>query len=496
MASSRRVSGTDTMASRAGGSLTRGLVVTFGVILALFGFALVVVLQAMTRMEAAELEDARLDHAKHSGHHTEGLLREQYIHQAHTIIEWNRTHLDHYRDIARAAASAADALVVLARRPEDRARAQEIGRLVRKTDTDFITITVPAIDRNDHAEVLALHAEMEKSVVAAARAVRALNASFESQSDAARMLATHERSRVRTTAIGCFGAALLLAAIFGVVTTKRLSVRLTALREGARSFGDGELDARIAVDGQDELAEIGRAMNDMASRLATHQTALVRARRLASIGRFSAGVAHEINGPIGIILGYVNVIREHGVDGESLDAIEGEARNCQRIVQTLLDTSRPDTPRSDVVDLGQLARDAIERLRTTGRLEDRTVRLDASGKTLAFADESQLRQVVLNLLTNAVEATDHGGRIDVEVARRKGRCLLAVIDDGEGIQPSVREHLFEPFCTSKVSGVGLGLAISRAIVEAHRGELTLSANETRGTRAEVSLEELAEEAAA
>lgn len=461
---------------------------TFGAILVLFGVALGVVLQTMSRMEVAEQEDARLDRAKHASHHVSALLREQYIHQAHTIIDGDRSHFGHYQDVARVTAKAANELVSAAIRPEDRALAVQIEALVRQNDEDFLRTTLPAIDRGDGDAVHALHGDMEKVVVTAARAASALSRSFERQSDEARTLATRERSRVRWTAMACFGAALLVAAVFAFATTRYIGNRVQALREGARRFGEGHLERHIDVSGDDELADVGRAMNDMAERLIARQAELVRAQKLASIGRLCAGVAHEINGPVGIILGYTSVIRKQGLDDEALSAIEDEARHCQRIVQGLLDTSRPDAGDMRAVDLAHLATDAVDRLRAAGKLAVRSVDVRAPVAVIAIGDESRLRQVLLNLLSNAVEATSAEGHITIEVTERDGRAIVAVVDDGRGMPPGALEHLFEPFYTTKDHGTGLGLAISRAIVEAHRGELKLEPARQHGTRAEMRLE--------
>src|SRR5262249_48123627 len=113
--------------------------------------------------------------------------------------------------------------------------------------------------------------------------------------------------------------------------------RLGALREGVRRLGDGDLSRRIGVPGNDELAELARGFDEMAARLDKHQKELVQSQKLASLGRVCAGVAHEINGPLGVILGYAKVIRKEGADDEALAAIEDEAKQCQRIVQALLD---------------------------------------------------------------------------------------------------------------------------------------------------------------
>lgn len=474
------------------GTRTR-LVATFAVILLLFGLSLAFVLVAMARMEHAEQENAALDHAKHSGHRVAALVREQYIHQAHTIIAWNRSHLEHYREVANVTALAADALSALTRSDAERAMAEEIARRVRQSDRDFMVMTLAAVDHDDDAEVLRLHDETERVVVDVTRRVAELNERFEARSDDARALATRERSRVRWLAVACFGAALALAAAIGSLTTKAISARVAALRDGARSLGDGDLDARIALGEGDELAEIANAMNEMAARLASHQAELLRSLKLASIGRLCAGVAHEINGPLGIILGYARVMRKEGPDEEALSAIEDEARQCQRIVQALLDMSRHEPPIAAAVDVAQLVGEGIERLRTAGMLEGRCVTVLATPSVIACGDEAKLRQVVLNVLTNAVEATSPEGNIEIRVTEEGGHARLTIADDGYGLTPTAREHLFEPFYTTKARGTGLGLAISRAIVEAHRGSLEVKSNEEGGTRVEIALEASARE---
>lgn len=465
---------------------------TFGAVLGLFAVALLVVLPAMSRLDEADRDVARVDRAKTMGHRVAALVREQYIHQAHTIIEWNRSHVAHYADVAATTRRASHDLAAHAKSPDETALATEIAALVRKNDEDFVAVTLPAIDRDERDEVTRLHAETELVVGRVATLAAALNGRFEARSEDARARADKERKRVRASLLGCFGAATLLAAVASVFTTRRIASRVSVLREGARRLGDGDLSRRVALDGHDELADLARSFDEMARRLEAHQRDLVQSQKLASIGRLCSGVAHEINGPLGIILGYAQVIRTQGVDEEALGAIEEEAKECQRIVQALLDTSRQSTPSFEPVDLGQLADDAVERLRTTGKLAGRAIVVRPSSAVVALGDEGKLRQVVLNLLTNAVEATADGGTIHVEVAERGGLAILAVVDDGPGMTSSTKAHVFEPFFTTKEKGTGLGLAVSRAIVEAHRGEIVLESTGTTGTRAEVRLRKAAE----
>ncbi len=476
-------------------TIGRRLAMSFAAILALFAIALLIVLHAVSEMAEAEREVAELDRAKHAGHRVAALVREQYIHQAHTIIEGNRSHVGHYLEIAELTAKASEELSGFARSSEEHRFAREITVLVRKNHDDFVALTLPAIDRGQRDEVIGLHGKTELVVETVAKLVKELNGHFEAGSDSARRRAEGQRARVRFTLLACFGAAALLAAALGVWTTRSISRRVAVLREGARRLGEGDLSARLHLSGNDELAELARTFDDMASRLDKHQEALVQSQKLASLGRLCAGVAHEINGPLGIILGYATVIRRQGADDEALRAIEDEAKQCQRVVEALLDMSRHDIPRLAPVDLAQLARDGIDRLRATGALAAREVAVRApKANVLALGDESKLRQVILNLMRNAIEASPDGGTIEVEVQRRGKRAVLSIADRGPGFSDGARAHVFEPFFTTKPQGTGLGLAIARAIVEAHRGQLRVETRHGGGARVEVDLHEATQDA--
>jgi len=460
----------------------------FSTILALFAIALLVILPAMTELDRADRAVAEVDRAKHAGHDVAALVREQYIHQAHTIIEGNLSHIDHYKDIAKKTHDASVALGAFAASPQEARLGEQIVALVSMNHEDFLAVTLPAIERGDQDEVLRLHTETEKTVGRVAALVKELNGRLEARSEADRAAAERARRRVRLTLYACFSAATLVAGLIAIAMTRSIARRVGVLRSGVRRVGDGDLSHRIELGGSDELVELARGLDEMTRRLERHQQELVQSQKLASIGRLCAGVAHEINGPLGIILGYAKVIRRDGPDEEALRTIEDEVRQCQRIVQALLDTSRQETPRFEPVDLAQLARDAVDRLQTTGGLAGRSVvwRTPRTG-VVAVGDEEKLRQVVLNLLTNAVEASPPGGVIAIEVGVDRNVAALSIVDDGPGLSPSANENLFEPFFTTKDRGTGLGLAISRAIVEAHRGKIIVEAAPGGGTRAEMRL---------
>jgi signal transduction histidine kinase len=246
----------------------------------------------------------------------------------------------------------------------------------------------------------------------------------------------------------------------------------------------------VLLGGHDEFSELAQAINDMAASLARNQEQLLRSQKLASVGQVAAGVAHEINNPLGVILGYVKLMRRKPgtADDEGLRVIEDEAVQCQRVVQGLLDLARTPTLVPEPVDLGALTLECVERLLASDRSGG--VGIDTAKVqrgVMATGDEMRLKQVVTNLLLNAVEASSSGQSIVIEVRREGARALLAVHDMGQGMSEETRRHVFEPFFTTKTGGTGLGLAVAHAVVDAHHGEIRLEPAEGGGTRAVVLL---------
>jgi signal transduction histidine kinase len=217
----------------------------------------------------------------------------------------------------------------------------------------------------------------------------------------------------------------------------------------------------------------------MAEDLGRHQAELLEANRLASIGQVASGVAHEINNPLGVIVGYVKLLRREPAFAErdELRIIDDEAHQCQTIVAGLLDLARPVRLHRDDVELGQLAREAAARLDETGRAEGVTIRFRDGDPVRISADEGRLRQIVLNLVGNALEAARDAGATAPEVElsweTRDGRAALHIDDRGPGVNREVRARLFEPFFTTRARGHGLGLAIARTLARAHGGDVEL-----------------------
>jgi signal transduction histidine kinase len=274
----------------------------------------------------------------------------------------------------------------------------------------------------------------------------------------------------------------LLAVLVGAYVVRSVAVPVARLHAGAARLAEGDLDTRIEVDAQDEFGALARQFNAMTASLKDHQERLVKHEKLAGIGRLAAGVAHEINNPLAVILGYTRLLRRTAEGGvaEDLQVIEDETLRAKQIVDGLLDLSRPLHGEPEAVDLRALADDVVARVAGTKLLEG--VRVEVDGQGLARGHPAKLRQVVLNLVKNAAEAAGTGGRVAVRVDADGEVARLAVEDSGPGLAPEARARLFEPFFTTKDAGTGLGLAVSQGIVRAHGGDLLLEERPGGGAR--------------
>ena len=466
----------------------RRILAAFAAVLVLFGIALAVELVTLRKIADAESDVARLDHAKHAGHMAAAQVREQYIHQAHTLIEFGPGHLDHYAKVVAATKESIEHLQSVAETDSDKRLAKQIADLAEQNDKDFRTTVVPAIARGDRNEVARLGDDLEAIVDRVVGINARLNSDLEARSVAARRHAEALRDRSVIWTIMCFALAIGFAAAVGWWLTRTIVRRVESLRRGARRIGAGDLDARIELTGHDEFAELASSFNQMAASLAHKQAALVRSQKLASIGQVAAGVAHELNNPLAVILGYTKLLRaEPGANADELRIIDDEARLCRRIVQELLDLARPHRLEIGSVDLAILAREAVERLEGAGALRDRSVRVVADHPVLVSADAGKLRQVIANVVVNAAEATEATGTITIDATTTADQATLTIADNGPGIAPEIRDQMFDPFVTTKPHGTGLGLAIAHAIVDAHGGRIAISSSPESGTLVSLQL---------
>ncbi len=294
------------------------------------------------------------------------------------------------------------------------------------------------------------------------------------------------------------------------------------LTEGTRHVAQGDLDYSLAVTSQDELGSLAASFNGMTEQLRIAQEEnrqwtrtlearvrektielerayrrLVQSERMASLGKLSAVVAHEINNPLAGILTYSKLLTRMTTNGladgarqeearKYLQIIEGESRRCGTIVKNLLTFARQAPLNPQHNDLNAVVERCL--LLVGHQMDLQSIDLDkelSPALPPIYCDAGQVQQALLALLMNAVEAMPHGGRLTVRTSfdaeRRVGR--IEVRDEGPGIPEDVLPRIFEPFFTTKEEGkgVGLGLAVAFGIIQQHGGNIEVASAPQKGT---------------
>jgi two-component system NtrC family sensor kinase len=231
-----------------------------------------------------------------------------------------------------------------------------------------------------------------------------------------------------------------------------------------------------------------------AAEIERQRDALHQSEKLSALGSLLAGVAHELNNPLSIVIGHAVMLRDEAEEAKPSELatraqkIQNAAERCARIVRTFLAMARQRSTERRAIALGSVVRGALELLgyglRTSGIEVEATIADDLPD---VWADEDQLHQVVLNLLVNAQQALEVAPRprrlaVTLAADGPRARAVLRVADNGPGVPEDIRSRIFDPFFTTKPTGTGtgIGLAVSRGIVEAHGGSLRLDPAPARG----------------
>jgi len=305
---------------------------------------------------------------------------------------------------------------------------------------------------------------------------------------------TGYRTLIITTWASAMAAAVLLAAL-GILTYRWVFRPLRLLGYGSRRVAAGDFAFRLALDTRDEMAELADAFNDMTERFQEIRDDLdgqvqlrtrevIRNEQLASVGFLAAGVAHEINNPLASIAMCAESLEsrldsttptaaDRQVTKRYLELIQNEAFRCKGITEKLLDFSRLGEVRRQATAIMALVGDVAEMLRHVGRFAGRAIEVESSSDVLVMVNPQEIKQVVLNVLVNALDSIEESGNVRVGLRRSGREAVLTFTDDGCGMSEEVLEHLFEPFFTRRKAGqgTGLGLSIVHRIVADHGGRI-------------------------
>jgi signal transduction histidine kinase len=306
--------------------------------------------------------------------------------------------------------------------------------------------------------------------------------------------------------------AILLSLLIVELTHRAILRPVERLVKGTSALAEGDLSQRIPVTGPSEFRRLANAFNRMAAALDVRQKQLVEAEKMAGVGRLAAGVAHEINNPLSVILGYcrmlLGVMDDEADEREQIQTIEAEARICKQIVDGLLDMSRPsDAPFGEIVNPAAAIGDVLTLVKNLKLTQNVALEVDVPDDPLGLTiSRSRFRQLTLNIVRNALEVLqdlpDAQLRVSGRVVPRgemraesiahveepyKAFLVITFEDNGPGIPPDHVKSLFEPFFTTKATGTGLGLAITYNIARAHGGFIDVESTPFEGTTFRVGL---------
>lgn len=289
---------------------------------------------------------------------------------------------------------------------------------------------------------------------------------------------------------------------------------LRRLHQGAARVAQGDFDFRVSIRTTDEMGQLAESFNKMTDRfleikndldrqVCERSRQLVRSERLAGVGFLAAGVAHEINNPLSAIVMACDSLAERVDDmladvehpdkpvvASYLNMIRQESFRCRDITARLLDFSRGQNARKELNDLTKITREVIAMVGHLGKFRDREIAFDHEQPCLAEVVGPEIKQVVLNLVANALESMDSGGRLVIRITEQTDDVLLTFTDDGCGMTAEVIDNLFEPFFTQRRTGrgTGLGLSISHRIIADHGGTIeATSPGEGEGSTFQIHL---------
>jgi signal transduction histidine kinase len=285
-------------------------------------------------------------------------------------------------------------------------------------------------------------------------------------------------------ALGSLGSLLGLVLGYGAARGLRLSLcqMSVCVRDAAGKLG-AELPAvSLTTDGdlhhiREQMQEVVREIEQVVAKLQAREHEVLRAEQMNAVGQLAAGAAHELRNPLTSIKMLVQAGKERAELADLPEAhlalIEREIRRMEHCLQVFLDFARPPRPECRLLDLASVVEQAFALVGGRARKQGVELLCNSPAQSVEVqADAAQLQQLIVNLALNALDAMPDGGTLEVTVARTKtGQAELRITDTGSGIAGDVMPRLFQPFVSTKETGLGLGLVVSQRIAESHQGSL-------------------------
>jgi signal transduction histidine kinase len=326
--------------------------------------------------------------------------------------------------------------------------------------------------------------EADRKVIATAALVADRNwAVIVEQPTAEAYAVTHKIERQLTLAIAL---ALLGTVVLGWVWGRSFIRRIFALTKATRALAEGRMEERVADDGADEIRQLGDAFNSMADKLVELQENVRKQERQAMFGRIAAGLVHDLSHPVQNIVNNAKLVHRMFQDPEYRETfkntVEREASIIKRVLEDLRNLARPIPLERFPVEVNRIVTEAVETMQQHAETAGLMLRSELTAEApFIEGDVFALGRVYRNLILNAIQATAPGGLIVVATEATPERVQIRIYDTGCGIAPDRLAAIFEDFVTTKRRGLGLGLAISKKIVEQLGGEISVASEVGKGT---------------
>jgi signal transduction histidine kinase len=411
----------------------------------------------------------------------------------------DRRFLRAWRDVRADLPASTAALLQSTEGVGQEARARRLVNAVREYEIDYAVPIIGIVEFNPAAARSPVAAtEGRRRLEALRRQVTQMLTTENALASTRVTSATDQANRAILIGLGALGISVLLVLLFGVELSRAVAHPVRRVSDAAKTVAGGDLSVRLPEKGPAEVHDLSAAFNEMSASLERSKQVLEQqnnqlreSERLRS--ELIGVISHEVRTPLACVLGYASLLQTRPVDDDTrqryLSIISDEARRLEALVSELVDARRIEEGRLELemetFDLEPLLE---EQVRTFEDRSDRhTVVLQPASKPVTVrADRGRMAQVVANLLGNAVKYSPDGGRVEVEVARRMGNVRVSVRDEGMGIPESARSRIFTKFFRGEagaggIGGMGLGLALSREIVEAHGGRMGFQSEVGRGS---------------
>ena len=304
------------------------------------------------------------------------------------------------------------------------------------------------------------------------------------------------KKQTMLTFLGITFVGILIAFAISCLLGNSITKPIRLLVSASNKFAKGDLDYRVEYKNEDEIGELGTAFNYMLDSIKERDERLkeytkqeiMKSERLAMVGQLAAGVAHEINNPLGSILIYSHLLLEDlGQEDPrkgNIEKIVNQATRCKKIVKGLLDFSRQTEPEMILSNINTIVKEVLSLVERQVMFHNIKVlkKLSPDLPTIML-DKNQIQQVLMNIILNAVEAMDGQGKLTVETYSEQEYLKTRFTDTGSGISEENMKKLFQPFFTTKETGhgTGLGLSISYGIIRKHNGKINVSSEIGKGS---------------